>query len=184
MNKSLLKIFPIYVFAFAFFFAARPISDGDFWFHLKTGEYIIRTGLIPRADLFSFTNYGRPWIAHGWLSGVVFYAVYSRLGFNALIFIFALLVALAFSIVFRRSDSHPFIAGFATLLGVWTVLPTVGVRPRVFTLLLSSVFLAILTRFARSGKGRAIWWLVPLMTLWANLQTLQMRHCMDEKHLK
>jgi len=169
MNKSLLKIFPIYVFAYAFFSASRPISDGDFWFHLKTGEYIIRTGLIPRADLFSFTNYGRPWIAHGWLSGVVFYAVYSRLGFNALIFIFALLVALAFSIVFRRSDSHPFIAGFATLLGVWTVLPTVGVRPRVFTLLLSSVFLAILTRYARSGTGRAIWWLVPLMALWANL---------------
>src|SRR5882724_377557 len=169
MNTPLQKIFPIYVFAFAFFFAARPISDGDFWFHLKTGEYIIRTGMIPRTDLFSFTNYGRPWIAHGWLSGVVFYVLYSRLGFNALIFIFALLVALAFSIVFRRSDSHPFIAGFATLLGVWTVLPTVGVRPRVFTLLLSSVFLAILTRYARSGTGRAIWWLVPLMALWANL---------------
>ena len=169
MNKSLQKVFPIYVFAYSFFFAARPISDGDFWFHLKTGEYIIRTGLIPRVDLFSFTNYGRPWTAHGWLSGVVFYAVYSRLGFNALIFIFALLVALAFWIAFRRSDSHPFIAGFATLLGVWTVLPTVGVRPRVFSLLLSSVFLAILARYARSGTGRAIWWLVPLMPLWANL---------------
>ncbi|MGI8734310.1 MAG: hypothetical protein ACR2LM_13545 [Pyrinomonadaceae bacterium] len=169
MNPLIGRTFAIYIFAFAFFLASRPISDADFWFHLKTGEYIIQTGLIPRTDTFSFTNYGTPWIAHGWLSGVIFYAVYSRLGFKALIFIFAILTALAFWIVFKRSNSHPFIAGFATLLGVWTVLPTIGVRPRVFTLLLASVYLAILTRYARRGEGREIWWLVPLMVLWVNL---------------
>jgi hypothetical protein len=169
MNTTLRKTFAIYVFAYAFFFASRPLTDGDFWWHLKTGEYIIRTGLIPRADLFSFTNYGKPWIAHEWLSEASFYVLYSRLGFNALIFIFALLTALAFWIAFKRSESHPFIGGFATLLGVWTVLPTIGVRPRVFTLLLASVCLYLLTRFARRGTGPAIWWLVPLMALWVNL---------------
>lgn len=169
MNKALRKILEVYVFAYAFFLASRPISDGDFWFHLKTGEYIVHTGMVPRTDLFSFTNYGRSWIAHGWLSATVFYVVYSRFGFNALIFLFAILTALAFWIAFRRSDCHPIVGGFATLLGVLTVLPTVGVRPRVFTLLLTSVFLALLTRYARCGKGRAIWWLVPLMALWVNL---------------
>jgi hypothetical protein len=169
MNPSLKRTVVIYIFAFAFFFASRPISDADFWFHLKTGEYIIQTGLIPQSDTFSFTNYGAPWIAHGWLSGVIFYVVYSSLGFKALIFIFALLTALAFWIVFKRSSSHPFIAGFATLLGVWTVMPTIGVRPRVFTLLLASVYLAVLSQYARRGEGREIWWLVPLMVLWVNL---------------
>jgi len=169
MNKPLPKIFQIYIFAYALFFAARPISDGDFWFHLKSGENIIHTGLMPRIDTFSFTNYGAPWTAHGWLSGVVFYLVYSRLGFNGLILIFAILAALAFWIALKRADSHPLIAGSVTLLGLWTVVRHIGVRPRVFTLLLSSVFLAILTRYARLGSGRAIWLLVPLMALWANL---------------
>ena len=169
MNQSLKRAFAIYIFAFAFFFASRPISDADFWFHLKTGEYVVQTGLIPRTDAFSFTNYGAPWIAHGWLSGVIFYVVYSTLGFKGLIFMFALLTALAFWIVFKRSSSNPFIAGFATLLGVWTVMPTIGVRPRVFTLLLASVYLAILSRYERRGEGREIWWLVPLMVLWVNL---------------
>jgi len=169
MNRSLKRIFEVYVFAFAFFFASRPLSDGDFWFHLKTGEYIVKTGLIPRTDLFSFTNYGIPWIAHGWLSGVIFYEVYSRLGFNALIFIFAVLTALAFWITYKLSNAHLFVRGFATLLGVWTVLPNIGVRPRVFTLLLASVYLALLARYAREGKGRLIWLLVPLMVLWVNL---------------
>lgn len=169
MNKTFSKIFEVYVFAYAFFFASRQISDADFWFHLKTGEYIFRTGMIPRTEMFSFTHYGVPWVAHGWLSGAIFYAIYSRLGFNALIFIFAILTALAFWIVFKRSHSHPAISGLAALLGVWTVLPNIGVRPRVFTILLSSVYLALLSRYARRRAGREIWCLVPMMVVWANL---------------
>ena len=169
MNKSLRTIFEVYVFAFAFFFAARPLSDGDFWWHLKTGEYILNTHSIPRTDFFSFTNYGKAWVAHEWLSEAIFYFVYSKFGFNVLIVVFAGLTALAFWIAFKRSESHPLIGGLATLIGVWTVLPTIGVRPRVFTLLLSSVYLALLDRYVRKGDRRAIWWLVPLMILWVNL---------------
>ena len=88
MNPWLKKVFNFYVFAYAFFFASRPLSDGDFWWHLKAGEYIFQTGSIPRTDHFSFTNYGKEWIAHVWLSEAIFFLVYSRLGFNALIFIF------------------------------------------------------------------------------------------------
>src|ERR1043166_3720182 len=169
MNQTLRKFFSIYVFAYAFFFAARPLSDGDFWWHLKTGEYIINTHSIPKTDIFSFTNYGKPWVAHEWLSEVIFYVIFSKLGFNALIVIFAILTSLAFWFAFKRADSHPVIGGFATLLGVWTVLPTIGVRPRVFTLLLASVFLIVLETYVRREKGPHIWWLVPVMAIWVNL---------------
>jgi hypothetical protein len=163
MNKTLRTVFEVYVFAYAFFFAARPLSDRDFWWHLKTGEYIINTHSIPRTDFFSFTNYGKPWVAHEWLSETIFYVIYSRSGFNALIIVFAMLTALTFWITFKRTESHPLIGGFATFLGIWTVLPGIGVRPRVFTLLLSSVYLALLGRYVRRGESRHLWWLVPLM---------------------
>ena len=169
MNRSLIKVFQIYVFAYAFLFASRPMGDADFWFHLKTGGYVFSTGSVPRTEMFSFTYPGIPWIAHGWLSGVFFYAVYSRLGLKALIFIFAVFTALAFWIAFKRANSHPFIAGIAALVGVWTVLPNIGVRPRVFTILFASIYLALLGRFARGVKELWIWLLVPLMALWANL---------------
>jgi hypothetical protein len=169
MNKTLRTVFEVYVFAYAFFFAARPLSDRDFWWHLKTGEYIINTHSIPRTDFFSFTNYGKPWVAHEWLSETIFYVIYSRSGFNALIIVFAMLTALTFWITFKRTESHPLIGGFATFLGIWTVLPGIGVRPRVFTLLLSSVYLALLGRYVRRGESRHLWWLVPLMALWVNL---------------
>jgi hypothetical protein len=169
MNKSLTRIFQIYVFIYAVLFASRPLSDGDFWWHLKTGEYIVNSRIIPRTDFFSFTNYGKAWVAHEWLSEVVFYLIYSSFGFNTLIFIFAILTALAFWIALRRSPAHVFISGFAGLLGVWSVLPTVGVRPRAFSLLFASIYLAILARYAQKNQSRALWWLVPLMAVWVNL---------------
>ena len=169
MNKSLLKVFQIYIFVYAFLFASRPMSDADFWFYLKTGEYILKTGSIPSTELWSFTFPGNPYIAHGWLSGVLFYPIFTSVGPKFLIFVFALLVAIAFWIAFKRANSHPIIAGAATLAAVWATMPNVGVRPRVFTILFTSIFLAVLGRFAKGIKDRWIWVLIPLIPLWVNL---------------
>src|SRR3569832_1875088 len=88
MNTTLRRTFEVYVFVFAFLLASRPLSDGDFWWHLKTGEYIVKNLTIPRIDFYSFTVPGKHWVAHEWLSEVIFYLVYTRAGFNTLIFIF------------------------------------------------------------------------------------------------
>jgi hypothetical protein len=167
-NLSLKRVFEIYIFAFVFFLASKPLNDPDFWFHLKSGEYILSHHAFPTTDPFSFTFYGQHWIVHGWLSTVIFYLVQARLGYNALIFLFALLVALTFWFVFRRCHAHPFVTGFAILLGVASISTNIGVRPRVFTLLLTSVFLLVLENYARRS-GRMIWTLIPLTALWANL---------------
>src|SRR5215213_5613912 len=169
MNPALKRTFEVYVFVFAFLFASRPLSDGDFWWHLKTGEYIVRNFSIPRVDFYSFTVPGKPWVAHEWLSEVIFYLIYSRAGFNTLIFIFTVLTVLAFWIVFRRTQAHPFVKGSAMLLSIWSIIPTTGVRPRTFTLLFAGIYLALLRSFVREKETKAIWWLVPLMVLWVNL---------------
>lgn len=169
MNKTLLKVFEVYVFVFAFLFASKPPNDADVWFHLNTGEYIAQHGLVPRTEYSSFTNFGAPFVAHGWLSGLIFYLLQKHFGLHALTFVTALVAAVAFWIIFRHSRSHQLIAGFVTLLAVWAAVPALGVRPRVFTLLFASIFLVILQRYARSGAGKAVWLLPPLMILWVNL---------------
>ena len=169
MNTTLKRTFEVYVFVFAFLFASRPLSDGDFWWHLKTGEYIVRNFSIPRTDFYSFTNPGKYWVAHEWLSEVIFYLIYTRFGFNTLIFIFTVLTVLAFWIVFRSTHAHPFVKGMAILLSVWSIIPTLGVRPRTLTLLFAAIYLALLRRFVREKETKSIWWLAPLMVLWGNL---------------
>ena len=169
MNISLNRVFAVYVFLLSFFFASRPISDPDFWFHLRVGQFIVQHAQVPRVEIFSCTNLGQPYVAHGWLSGVIFYLGYSRFGQNLLIFAFAVLTALAFWIIFKRSSDHIFTRGISVLLGVWTVLPNIGVRPRVFTLLLVTCYFQILSRYLTDSDSKRLWWLVPLMVLWVNL---------------
>src|SRR5258708_8678159 len=50
---------------------ARPATDPDLWWHLRTGQWIMETGHIPHVDPFSFTRPGSPWGGHELLSKVL-----------------------------------------------------------------------------------------------------------------
>ncbi len=169
MNRTLLKVFEVYVFVFAILFASKPANDADVWFHLNTGEYIVQHGSVPRTEYSSFTHFGSPFVAHGWLAGLIFYLLFKYFSLYALTFVTSLIAAIGFWIIFRHSRSHPIIAGFVTLLALWAAVPALGVKPRVFTLLFTSIYLVILRNYARTGEGKRVWWLPLLMVLWVNL---------------
>ena len=57
-------------------FAPALISDGDPYWHIAAGEWILAHGAIPTTDPFSHTFQGAPWTAHEWLSEVVFATAY------------------------------------------------------------------------------------------------------------
>ncbi|HXR10409.1 MAG TPA: hypothetical protein VN792_06510, partial [Candidatus Acidoferrales bacterium] len=50
------------------------ISDNSFFCHLGTGQWILEHG-IPRADPFSFTAAGTPWVAESWLADLLYGAL-------------------------------------------------------------------------------------------------------------
>src|SRR4030042_6750200 len=56
-------------------------TDPDFWWHLRTGQFIVETGSIPKAAPFSYTAAGSPWIAHEWLSDLLIYGIESNVGY-------------------------------------------------------------------------------------------------------
>jgi hypothetical protein len=163
----------VFVFMLVIFtIAARPITDPDFWWHLKTGQYLVETRSIPHTDIFSTVRLGSEWIAHEWGTEVVVYSIYRALGYGGLIITFAMLIAISFWIAYRRCQKHaphPYVAGFAVILGAIATLPTWGVRPQIFSILFASIFLGILDSYSHNQKHRAIWWLVPLMIVWTNM---------------
>jgi hypothetical protein len=166
------KLFVGFFMLLIFVSALRPITDPDFWWHLKTGEYIVTVKSIPRTDIFSTLRFGSEWVTHEWLSEVLMYVVFSLMGYGGLIVAFAGVITLAFGIAYRQCASrtpHVFVAAFALLLGAAATIPTWGVRPQMFSLLFASIFLAVLDKYCRGEDKRLIWWLVPLMTLWANM---------------
>ena len=47
------------------------LSDNSFFWHLRTGEYILDHG-IPHHDVFSFTAPGTKWVAQSWLAELTY----------------------------------------------------------------------------------------------------------------
>jgi hypothetical protein len=151
-----------------FIMTARPITDPDFWWHLRTGQYMVETKSIPHEDIFSYTLPGQPWITHEWLAEIFLYAIYVLSGEGGLILIFAGIITAAFALLYLQCRGRPYLASFVVVGGAITSAVTWGVRPQMFSLLLSSVFLYILHLY-RHGKSWQVWLLPPLMVLWANL---------------
>jgi hypothetical protein len=158
--------------AIIFTLATQPITDPDFWWHLKTGQYLVETRSIPHTDIFSNLRFGSEWVTHEWLSEVVIYAVFRTLGLGGLIVVFSLLLIAAFCLVYercRKRGAPIYVAGAALLLGAASTMPTWGVRPQIFSLVLAAIFISFLDRYSRREALPSIWWLAPLMVLWANL---------------
>ncbi len=170
--QSSRRLLVIVLMAVIFTLAAQPITDPDFWWHLKTGQYIVETRSIPHTDIFSSLRFGSEWVTHEWLSEVLIYSVFRTLSYGGLIVVFSILITVAFWIVSqqcRNRGAHPYVAGFALLLGAASTMPTWGVRPQMLSLLFASIFISFLDRYSRREKMPSIWWLVPLMILWVNL---------------
>ncbi|MFL6210331.1 MAG: hypothetical protein ACJ74W_15855 [Pyrinomonadaceae bacterium] len=150
----------------------EQITDPDFWWHLRTGQYILALRVIPHADIFSYTAAGWEWVTHEWLVEVIMAFAYRLAGWGGLVVLFSLVMTGAFFFAYRRCMEralHPFAAGLAVVLGALATAPTWGVRPQMVSFLLTSVFLAVLDAYTRSGRRRGLVWLVPLMLLWANM---------------
>ncbi|HLO00728.1 MAG TPA: hypothetical protein VK208_19880, partial [Pyrinomonadaceae bacterium] len=163
----------VFVFmAVIFILASQPITDPDFWWHLSTGQYIVEMRSVPHTDIFSTLRFGSEWVTHEWLSEVIIYSIFGTLGYGGLIATFSLLIVAAFWIVYQRCRNfgvNSYVTGFAVLLGAVATMPTWGVRPQMFSLLLASIFINLLDRYARREAMPSIWWLAPLMILWVNL---------------
>lgn len=166
-----LRLFTAILFVALYVMTVREIADPDFWWHLRTGQYIVETANVPHSDIYSFTNAGKEWVTHEWLSEVAMDLLYRLGGFPVLILTFSAIITAAFALVYFRSPGRPYLAGFALLLGALATAPTWGVRPQMLSLLLMSGFLFLLDQHARTNDVRYLVPLPFLMLLWVNLHS-------------
>lgn len=160
-----------------------PLGDPDFFWHLKTGEWIWQNRALPAADPFAFTGPAHPagtalfTLTSYWLSQVLYHLLYLSGGFPALIALRFILAALLVRVMFRQSKGDRFI--FTSLLALAAVVLSLYPleRPQAFSFVCFAALFGLLLTFlepAPAGpEDRPHWWAIPLlMVVWANLHGL------------
>jgi len=151
---------------------AYPLSDYDYFWHLRTGYLILESGAIPTQDPYSFTAQGAPWEVQGWLFDLAMGWIHRSFGDTGLRLFFSLWVVAVFSIVHQTVRLYLADTSRALLL---TMSSVVGAsmyfvaRPLVATLLGFALTLFLLLKHRRSGN--MVWLLgIPVvMAAWVNL---------------
>jgi hypothetical protein len=162
----------VMISVFVVLLAGASVLDPDFYWHIKTGEYILSTQSLPGTDPFSFTNQGRPWNLHEWLSQIILYLVFDRLGEPGIIFFSVFLFTAAFLLIYRLLDTLLEDRVRSMLLCVPFLvfsLPSLAPRPQLFTFLFLALFIYTVFQLIYFRKTRLLIALPPVMLLWVNM---------------
>src|SRR4029079_17056034 len=113
------------------------------------------------------------WINHEWLAGIAMASAVAALGPLGLNLLPLTCLALVAALIWRRlsafSPPHRILDALLVVAMLGVQSRAAQVRPQLFSLLLFSVLLTILTDFDRRGDRRMMLLVAPLMALWANL---------------
>jgi hypothetical protein len=157
------------VFAYTVF-AQRLTVDGDHFWHLAAGQWMIEHRAILHNDPFSFTFAGAPWTAQEWLSEILMAATYRAAGWGGLYVLFGLAFAATVYLLSRQLLKYldPVPALFLCLFAIADIKGWVVMRPHVLVMPILAIWAGELLA-ARSEHRAPRWFLVPLMVLWVNL---------------
>jgi hypothetical protein len=163
-------VLTLLVMALVFVLSRKGISDPDIWWHLHNADYLVQHHSLPRADMYSFTVPGHPWINHEWLAELPYYVGWRVLGLSgihAVMFAILTLIFLGVLYLCYRETGH---YKAAIVAGCWAVLlgsVSFGPRTILFGYADLVVLLIVLQRFRQRGQA-PLWLIPPLFCLWAN----------------
>jgi hypothetical protein len=147
------------------------LEDSGTGYHIRTGDYVLDHRAVPRHDVFSFTKPGEPWYAWEWLASAMYAALYRWSSMKGVLLVSAAILALTMVILARhmiRRGSNALVALFLIHLAIGACSIHFLARPHVFTMLFTAISMWLLDA-DRESPSRAVWWLVPLTALWANI---------------
>lgn len=149
----------------------RPLLlDGDTYWHIAAGRWMLDLHTIPHTDPFSATMPDAPWVAHEWLSEVIMALAFDAGGWSGLQLLCGAALGLTMGLIARylqRWLDQPAALVFATLAAA-SIVPSLFARPHILALIPLSAWCIALLR-AREAQCVPSWRWLPLMTLWANL---------------
>ena len=172
----------LFFLASVFSASVVPINSHDFWWHLKTGEYILQFHKLPDQDPFTYTavpddpDYpGRPLfvLRQFWLAQVVYSLVHKAFGLQGIIVVRGLLygaIALGvLSITVKGAAERISLLPLAVFSFATRTALEDSDRPQLFSFLFSFLLIAVIEWAIRKKKGWPLFLNVPIMLIASNM---------------
>ena len=148
-----------------------PVTPQDYWWYLRVGRDTLASGAVPHLDTLTFSQAGTAVVYHSWAAAVLFWLVYRLGGLTLTIFLRALLLAAAYSLLWgtaRRAGAGRLGASLVLLAAVLTSSNNWSMRPQLFAYPLFALALFLLYRW-QAGDKKAVWALPLISLAWVNL---------------
>ncbi len=150
------------------------VYPADFWWHLRYGEEILDGRGLLRTDIFTFTQYGQPFLHQAWLSWLALATTYRLGGVELVVLLNALAFTLAYGLLLQvcrwLAGGSLRVAAAAASVGFALSVENWAVRPQTFSVLLFALTWWLLWRYTLGrGATRSLAWLPVVTGLWANL---------------
>lgn len=159
-----------YTYLYFLYRGNELLLDGDTYSHIATGRWILARGVVPTQDPFSHTMNGAPWTAFEWLSQVIL-ALADRWGsWTGLVAFTALAFAATIALLTRALLRHlePIYALMFVGSAIGLTAGHVLARPHMIAMPLMVIWTIEVVRASEEDRAPSLW-LLPLMTVWANL---------------
>ncbi|MCS7315199.1 MAG: hypothetical protein RMI94_14105 [Bryobacterales bacterium] len=79
----------------------RLFRDADTGWHIRTGEWIVSHGRLPRADPYSFSRSGAPWVAWEWGADLLMGGIHRLTGLSGIAWLYAVAIGASVWLWFR-----------------------------------------------------------------------------------
>ena len=151
------------------------VNNPDIFWHLAAGRAMWAARALPRADVFSWTELGRPWLDFEWLSELLYFALFRACGVWGLLGLKLLVMAAALWASARILAMHGYgraAQGLVMLVEGCALMPFGDVRPDNFSIALFAGLLWLLERrrlAPRSPTAGTYAAAAAAFALWSNL---------------
>ena len=151
---------------------SSALADPDIWWHLRTGEWIVRHHAVPRTDPFSTFGAGKSWQAYSWLFELLVLRLYQWFGLCGIMaYTGALVLAITVAVhhLMKRLQTDFTKSALLTMAVMISISRLYMPRPWLFTILFFVLEIDLLMNARKTGTARGLFWLPPIFALWANI---------------
>ncbi len=170
MKTLIYFLFPLLIFyTFSIFYKSDSSFNQDLGRHLKLGEIIVDTGIVPINNLFSYTYPDFKFINHHFLFEVFIYLWSKVLNLQTLLIfkICVVLVSVMLLLSTIKKSNYPLLLPLGYIF-LHALRGRTDLRPEIFSFFFTSLTIFILEKFVEKKTIKLIFLLPLIQLIWVN----------------